>query len=212
MARKYELKKRAEQQEETRRRIAAAAVELHSTVGPSRTTITAIAERAGVERLTVYRHFPDEEALYEACTSLGWESSPGPDPAGWLALTGPEDRLRRGLTDTYAYFRANRLLLANVRRDADTMPIVRWAVARFRQPYIDTVRSTLVEAWPREGRAGLEAVVGHATDFGAWESLDQQGLEDAAKVDLMVDLVRVVARKASKAPASPASPSRRAAG
>src|SRR5881628_2229582 len=98
-SRSYRLKRRAERMEETRRLIAAAAVELHGSVGPSATTITAIAERAGVQRLTVYRHFPDQLSLFRACVRHGLEIHPGPDPAKWTAIEDPDERLRRGLRE-----------------------------------------------------------------------------------------------------------------
>src|SRR3954447_2484557 len=92
--RKYEKKRRAELEEETRRRITETAVELHGTVGPARTSISAIAERAGVRRSTVYRHFPDEEALFHACSSHWANANPLPDPAPWEAIDDPDERLR----------------------------------------------------------------------------------------------------------------------
>src|SRR3954464_11838351 len=95
--RKLTLKHRAARMEETRRRIAKATYELHCTVGMAQATISAIAERAGVQRLTVYRHFPDERELYQACTQYGLDVDPPPDPAAWLRVTDPEARLRQGL-------------------------------------------------------------------------------------------------------------------
>src|ERR1700704_615036 len=102
--RKYELRKRAERQEETRRRIVEAAIELHGTVGPARTSVSAIAARAGVQRHTYYRHFPDERSLGLACSGLYMERNPLPDPAPWRAIRDPEKRLRRCLGDLYAYY------------------------------------------------------------------------------------------------------------
>src|SRR3954453_19122568 len=115
--RKLTLKRRAERMEETKQRIARAAYELHCTLGPAKTSISAIAERAAVERLTVYRHFPTERELYQACTQYGWELDPGPDPDAWCRIADPDTRLRNGLAELYAYFRRNRSLLDNVRRD-----------------------------------------------------------------------------------------------
>src|SRR5713226_6578642 len=124
MTRKYELKQRAQSQAETRRRIVEATVELHGSVGPARTTISAIAERAGVQRLTVYRHFPDERSLFEACTSHSAVENPRPDPSAWAAIDDPEERLRVALREIYAYFRANEELTANVRRDLPELPVL----------------------------------------------------------------------------------------
>src|SRR5215207_1299 len=105
MARKYEMKRRARRQEETRRRITEAAVELHQDLGPANTTISALAQRAGVQRLTVYRHFPDERALLCACSAHYKAHNPAPDPQPWSEISDPEDRLRRALLETYAYHR-----------------------------------------------------------------------------------------------------------
>ena len=118
MARTYRLKKRAERQEETRRRIVEAAVDLHTSTGPGRTTVSAIAEGAGVERHTYYRHFPKERDLISACTGLYMERNPLPDPAEWREIADPLKRLRRGLKDMYSYYEQNEQLLANVVRDA----------------------------------------------------------------------------------------------
>src|SRR6266852_9682488 len=105
MARKYELKERAESLNVTRERIVDATVELHDSFGPARTTISAIAERAGVQRLTVYRHFPDERSLLHACSSHWTGQNPKPDPSSWVSIADPEERLRTALTAIYAYFR-----------------------------------------------------------------------------------------------------------
>src|SRR2546429_5805679 len=111
MPRSYRLKKRAERQEETRGRIVEAAVALHSTVGPGRTTVSAIAEKAGVERHTYYRHFPVERDLFSACTGLYMERNPLPDPAAWRTVADPLRRLRRGLTEMYSYYERNEAML-----------------------------------------------------------------------------------------------------
>src|ERR671910_1214764 len=116
---KYELKKRAERQEETRLRIARATLELHETLGPALTTISAIAERAGVTRPTVYSHFPDELSLDKACSSLELSDNPLPDPRPWEEIADPERRMRAALGDLYAYFRRREGLWANILRDQE---------------------------------------------------------------------------------------------
>src|SRR5438132_6469866 len=103
MARKYELKRRAEQQEQTRRRIVEAAIELHRTKGPARTTLSDIARLAGVQRHTLYRHFPDEREIGLACSGLYFESNPPPDPEPWQAIADGE-RLRHGLASVYDWY------------------------------------------------------------------------------------------------------------
>src|SRR3954447_13234063 len=118
MGRNYELKKRAERQAETRRKIVEAAIDLHGTIGPARTTVTAVAERAGVQRHTYYRHFPDERSLMLACSGLYGERNPPPDPQRWREIRNPDERLRRGLDELYAFYEANRQMLSNITRDA----------------------------------------------------------------------------------------------
>jgi AcrR family transcriptional regulator len=196
MTRKYELKQRAQSQAETRQRIVEATVELHTSLGPARTTISAIAERAGVQRLTVYRHFPDERALFHACTRHSWAENPLPDPSAWAALGDPEERLRVGLGEIYAFFRANEELTANVRRDLPDMPVMREVAAPYAQRWED-IRAALERGWKTDGRRRrrelLRAVIGHAVEFETWRSLARhQGLEDAEVVELMVGLARGV--------------------
>jgi AcrR family transcriptional regulator len=190
--RKYELKKRAERQNETRLRITKAAVELHGTIGPAKTTISAIAERAGVERLTVYRHFPDERALFEACSKYGRERMPPPDPEPWKEIAEPEERLRTALTELYAYFRRTEPFWVNVLRDAEVMPIVKEMAVKRRLGYLSDVRDLLAAGWRVRGRRRslLVAAIGHAVDFRTWESLARrQGLEDRQIVELMTSFI-----------------------
>ena len=110
--RTYQKKRRAEREAETRQRIVEAMVALHREIGPARTTISAIAERAGVERLTVYRHFADETAMFEACTSHYATQVPGPDPAAWSGIDEPAERLRAALLAFYDYYRRAEDVLA----------------------------------------------------------------------------------------------------
>src|SRR3954465_6182848 len=93
--RRYTKKVRAELEADTRRRITESAVELHGTVGPAHTSVSAVAERAGVRRSTVYRHFPDEDALFAACSAHWGERNPPPDPARWSAIDDADTRVRQ---------------------------------------------------------------------------------------------------------------------
>jgi AcrR family transcriptional regulator len=193
MARKYELKRRAEKQEETRRRITEAAVELHGSVGPARTTISAIAEKAGVQRLTVYRHFPDERALFAACSSHWIAANPPPDPAPWARIAEPEERLRNALAEVYAYYHRTEPMMDNIIRDAPVKPVVREVAASRRVQHWGRMRDVLAAGWRRRGkrRELLLAAIGHALDFGTWRSLvRQQGLDDEQAAELMVGMVR----------------------
>ena len=188
-SRKYEKKRRAELEEETRRRITESAVSLHATLGPSRTSISAVAEHAGVRRSTVYRHFPDEAALFDACSTHWGEANPVPDLAGWVAIDDPDERLRTALGELYAFYRRTERMMANLIRDEGTMPVVRERFAGFRG-YIDAARDLLVRGRPERGRRRDEvrAAIGHALAFTTWRSLTrEQGLDDDQAVELMCD-------------------------
>ncbi len=192
MARKYELKKRAEAQERTRQRIVEAAVALHEELGPARTTISAIAERAGVQRLTVYRHFPDEESVFRACTGHWYVENPPPDPAGWAAVADPEARLRQALGEIYAWYRRNEAMIDKGTRDAQVLPALAGVIAERQAPYWREVGRTLTAGWPVPGerRQIVAAATGHATAFSTWRSLVRdEGLSDEQAVELMAGLV-----------------------
>ena len=196
MTRKYDMKRRAKRQEETRQRIVEATIELHETEGMVRTTISAIAERAGVQRLTVYRHFPDERALLSACTGHYMGANPPPDPAPWTEVVDPEERLRMALSEVYAYFRRTEPMMANVIRDAQVHPLVR-ELARPIFQHWERMRYVLGTGWELEDEhvALLLATLGHALDFQTWRSLvRQQGLNDGQAVEVVVGMVLCLAR------------------
>ena len=185
--RKYEKKRRAESEAETRRRITETAVELHGTVGPSRTSISAIAERAGVRRSTVYRHFPDEASLFDACSSHWAEANPVPDIGAWSAIEDPDERLRTALAELYAFHRRNEAMLANLHRDEETVPLVKEHFAGYRG-YLAAARDVLLHGRTERGRRRDEtrAAIGHALAFPTWHSLTgEQGLDDAQAAELM---------------------------
>jgi AcrR family transcriptional regulator len=196
VTRKYELKRRAERQEETRRRITEATIELHGSVGPARTTISAIAEKAGVQRLTVYRHFPDERALFSACSGHWIAANPPPDPALWARIAEPEERLRNALAEVYAYYHRTEPMMNNIIRDAPVKPVLR-EVAALRVQHWEWMRDVLAAGWRTRGkrRELLLAAIGHALSFGTWRSLvREQGLDDEKAIELMVRMVRCLVR------------------
>jgi AcrR family transcriptional regulator len=191
-ARTYELKQRAERQEETRRRIVAATVELHTTLGPARTSVAAIAERAGVTRPTVYAHFPDADALFRACSGHVRETVPPPDAASWRAIADPGERLETALRALYAYYARLEPLLENIQRDAAVLPVLR-EMSAYRVRYLEDVREILLSGWPSRGRARtqLRRALGHALDFRTWQSLVRgQGCEPDEAVQLMLAFAR----------------------
>jgi AcrR family transcriptional regulator len=192
--RTYELKRRAERQQETRRQIVEAAIELHTTVGPSRTTVSAIAERAGVTRPTVYAHFPDDRSLLEACSGHVRETVPPPDPTVWRSISDPRERLETALRDLYGYYERLEPLLENVQRDAALMPIVAEMNA-YRVRYLEQIRELLLEDWPARGvaRARARRAIGHALEFRTWQSLVRgQGCSTREAARLMLSFVRAV--------------------
>jgi AcrR family transcriptional regulator len=184
--RKYELKRRAERQEETRQRIVAAAVELHTTLGPSRTTVQAIAEKAGVTRPTVYAHFPEARSLFEACSGHVRATIPPPDPTSWHSIADSSERLETALRELYGYYERLEPLLENVQRDAAVMPLVA-EMNTYRARSLEEIRDLLLQAWPTRGRGSvrLQRAIGHALEFRTWQSLVRQGCATEEAVQLM---------------------------
>ncbi len=180
--------------DQTRARITEAAFELHREIGPARTTISAIAERAGVQRHTVYRHFPDMVSLIRACTAHGMRTTVDFDPGTWLAIHDPAERLRAGLGDLYANYRVNEQLIGNIVRDFAVMPELVEGAAAWSQG-LDQMEGILRGPW-MTGRltdAAVAAAVSHAMDFATWRSLTARGMSDVQARDAMVTLVQALA-------------------
>ena len=188
-ARQYQMRKRADQVDGTRQRIVEATSRLHATVGPARTTIAGIAEQAGVTRPTVYKHFPDEVDLYNAC-SAHWRSHQRlPDPAAWSEATDPYARLRLGLSDTYRFYRDGADMLLRLNRDKDVLPE---GLRRNLQERDEHFQDVLLEPFRRENQA-LRALVGHAVSFWTWHSLCKvNGLTEDAAVEAMAAMIAAV--------------------
>ena len=188
--RKYELKKRAEQMGETHLRITEAAIDLHGTVGPSRTTLSAVAERAGVERRTLYRHFPTEADLFAACSTHYFAANPWPDLDSWRVVRDPQQRLERALEELYAYYERTEPMFSNVLRDAELLDFARDAVAPL-HAYLEEAAEILTTGRPVRGRRReiLRGALRHSLAFSTWRSLTNNGIgrRDAAK--LMTALV-----------------------
>jgi len=149
----------------------------------------AVAERAGVRRSTVYRHFQDEAALVVACP-IHWQTeNQPPDPARWAAIEDPDERLHRALTDIYAYYASTGLMLDNVLRDEATMPILTELLVRFRE-YMSAAHELLMTGRPSRGaaRRRTSAAIAHALAFSTWRTLAHQLTTEEA-TDLMVNLV-----------------------
>lgn len=189
--RPYKMKRRAELAEATRLRITESAVELHGTVGPARTSISAVADRAGVRRSTVYRHFPDEAALFGACSAHWLVSHPPPDISRWRAIADPGVRLESALGEMYAFYGGDAEMLENLTRDASTVPVVGQLLDGFAQMLGAAVEILLAGRGVRgAARRRTAAAIGHALDFSTWRSLVRgQGLDDSEAVELMCGLV-----------------------
>jgi AcrR family transcriptional regulator len=168
MPRKYTQKKRAEQQAETRHRITEAALELHKSLGPARTTFSMVAERAGVQRHTLYAHFPDERSLFMACSGLHQEQDPPPDAAPWLAIANRAARLGVGLGQIYAWYERNATLIAAVLRDSELNDVLRDVSGQRLGPYLAAWRAALL---PEDGSPRTHALLDLALSFHTWRTL-----------------------------------------
>jgi AcrR family transcriptional regulator len=194
--RPYRMKRRAELEEQTRRRITESTVALHKEFGPARTSISAIAERAGVRRSTVYRHFPDEEALFAACSSHYRAANPPPDPRAWAAFEDPAARTETALRELYAFYGRTQDMYGSLLRDEPLLPIVQRLLRDF-YGYLRTTQDALVAGRGLRGRAAARtrAAIGHALAFPTWHSLiHEQGLVEDDAVALMCLLVEGAAQ------------------
>jgi AcrR family transcriptional regulator len=188
--RPYRMKKRAEAEEATRRRRTESAVHLHGTLGPAHTTVSALAEHAGVRRSTVYRHFPDEATLFAACTAHWAAANPVPDIGAWAGIEDPAERVRAALGALYPYYRGTARMIENLIRDEPLSEVVRENFAGYHQ-YLAAARETLMRGRRSRGRARTRerAAIGHALAFATWRSLAlDEGLDDAQAVELMARL------------------------
>lgn len=190
--RQYRLNKRAERQAETRGRIVEAVVALHEEVGPARTTVVEIADRAQVSRPTVYNHFPDEQSLITACSAHWSLANPRPDIAVWKQIADPRERLRVALEELYAYYGPRERMLSNLLRDSALVPSVSRELERTVGPYVQAAAEILATGWEdrrRDLRKPL-AALRLALDFHTWQTLTRRaGLTDEEAVELMAALV-----------------------
>ena len=189
--RPYRMKRRAELEELTRRRITESAVALHGTLGPARTSISALAEHAGVRRSTVYRHFPDEASLFAACTAHWAAENPVPDIGAWAAIEDPEARLRAALDALYPYYRRTAGMMENLIRDEPVSELVQHHFAVY-HGYIDAARDVLLRGRRSRGRDRTRerAAIGHALAFTTWRSLAlDEGLDDEQAAALVTRMV-----------------------
>ena len=199
--RKYELKKRAEEVAETRLRITEAAIDLHGTVGPSRTTLSAVAKRAGVERRTLYRHFPTEADLFAACSTHYFTANPWPDLGPWRAIRDPRRRLEQALDELYAYYERTEPMFSNVLRDAELVDLARDAVAPL-DTYLEEAVEILTVGRRARGRRRylLVGALRHALAFSTWHSLTASGISRAHAGMLVTALVEAATTPCGRTP------------
>jgi AcrR family transcriptional regulator len=189
--RKYTLKARAEQQAETRRRIVEATSQLHLEVGPAKTTVAEIARRAGVQRLTVYNNFPDEQELFSACSEHWLTLNPAPDPSAAFGIEDPQERLRAVLGGIYAYYRSTEPMAFNIQRDRMVIPALNAVVNEAADAQLGFLAEALTAGLHPEAddATRVRAAVALALDFWTWRRLKQEGMGDEAAADLMVAAV-----------------------
>lgn len=193
--RKYEKKRRAEAEAQTRRRITESAVALHGSLGPARTSMSAVAEHAGVPRSTIYRHFPDEEALFGACSAHWAAENPPPDVSRWEKIDDPDERLDVALDELYAYYRKAGGMLDKLLRDEQSVPMVAELFAPFHQ-FLAAIAETLMRGRGLRGKARsrVRAAIAHAISFRTWQQLTGEGgLNDREAAELMRRLVSAAA-------------------
>jgi AcrR family transcriptional regulator len=191
--RKYKQKARAEQAQETRQLIVEAAAMLHEELGPAQTTIKAIAEQAGVQRLTVYRHFPDESSLFKACSTHWFGLHPPPAVSGSEDAGDPINQTSKTLRDFYHYYRKTERMWQSLYRDIDEVEALRGPMSKF-ESYIDAVRDELLSAWKvkAKDKKQLSLTLRHCLRYSTWYSLKNDKLSDKQMVDLVTNWLATV--------------------
>jgi AcrR family transcriptional regulator len=189
--RPYRKRKRARSEQATRRRITEAAVELHGTLGPAKTTVTDVAKRAGVSRMTVYNHFPTEQALFVACSTHWAERNPFPDPSNWAVIDDPAERLAVALNELYGWYDLKQGMLGKVLSDQLSVPALADVMDDLWPPYLEAIVRALTDGWParKHDRAELHAVARLAVDFNAWQILRGAGLDNDRAAAVAVRMV-----------------------
>lgn len=182
MARTYTLKRRAQLQQETRQRIVEAAVALHGELGPAQTSLSQVAQRAGVQRNTLYAHFPDERSLMLACSALSLQRDPLPEAAAWAAIDDPRARLRTGLAAIYGWYERNAGLAACVLRDAEWHALTQEIVGLRLGPPLAACEQVLGAGLASPQQALLRLALG----YFSWRSLARDsGLDVSTAAGLM---------------------------
>ena len=183
--RSYKMRERAKSQEETRQRIVEATMKLHEEIGPRATTISAIAEKAGVQRLTVYRHFPDETAVFQACTSHWLSLNPPPDPAEWADEADPRERARKALAAFYRYYKATQRMWTVSFRDVADVSALQDPMAEF-AGFVASVAEDIAASFGSDPDGQIAATLKHAFVFPTWSDLEELGLDSRRKTEIVI--------------------------
>ncbi len=193
--RPYRKGKRAEAERETRRRITEAAVRLHGTVGPAKSSVTEVARLAGVSRMTVYNHFPTEVDLFTACSTHWASQNPFPDPSNWTEVD-PSERLALALGELYEWYALGQGMLGNVLRDVHHVPALAEVMMGLWSPWMDGVVHALAQGWSAQsvGPDTINAMLRLAVDFDTWRTLTGAGMDHRFAADLMARMVTNVVR------------------
>jgi AcrR family transcriptional regulator len=189
---KYKLRRRAQEQLKTRQRIIEAAVSLHSQLGPARTTISEVAKLAGVQRPTVYRHFPDQLTLFTACSGYGSVAHPLPNPERWSKVADPERRLRVGLDELYTYYRRHAVRLSKILGDAETMPTLQTVNEVALRSRLDQMHRVLAAG--KRSSIASRAALSLMLQFHTWRSLYRQDLSHRSVVEIAARMVKAAGR------------------
>ncbi|MCX2721797.1 TetR/AcrR family transcriptional regulator [Roseibium salinum] len=179
------MSERAKSQAETRQKIVEATMHLHEEIGPRNTSISAIAERAGVQRLTVYRHFPDETAVFQACTSQWLSLNPPPDPADWAEISEPVEKFRTAVAAFYDYYSRTRAMWTVSFRDVSEVPALQQPMADV-AAFLGTIADDLIAAFDDAADTDhIGPTIRHVLHFPTWTDLEDQGLSNKQKLDLV---------------------------
>lgn len=183
--RSYKMQKRAESRDETRQRIVEATAALHEEIGPRATSIKAIAERAGVQRLTVYRHFPDETAVFKACTQHWLAQHPPPEVADWGDIDDPLEKALSAIHAFQSYYQREQRMWTASYQDVEQVPALQGPMAEF-SAYLDQLVEELTGAFAARGkvRQALRMTLRHLVDFPAWLALERNGVGNKEKLAL----------------------------
>ena len=184
--RPYVQRVRGEHVAETRARIVEAIMQLHEEIGPRNTTVSAIADRAGVERLTVYRHFKDEAAMFAACSHRYLELNPPPEPSDWASEPDSARRTRHGLETLYAFFSRTSTMFEKIYRDVSESVALHKVMSNF-DGYLRGLADDLATAWPHnQGASHRRTILRHAVKFATWQSFEAEEVPDAEKATLIL--------------------------